>query len=72
VSTTDKTVKRVLMRRLSAEYAYRQRAAVVLRHVLDLSYGEVARIMGCSEDAAKMLYHRALKALKQAVSKEGV
>jgi len=27
--------------------------------------------MGCSEDAAKMLYHRALKALREAVQKEG-
>lgn len=30
-----------------------QRAAVIHRYVLDLSYAEVARAMGCSEEAAR-------------------
>jgi RNA polymerase sigma-70 factor (ECF subfamily) len=49
----------------------RQREAISLRHS-GLSFEEVGRLMDCSEDAAKMLYHRALKSLKEAVQKENV
>ncbi len=49
----------------------RQRDAISLRHS-GLSFEEVGTLMSCSEDAAKMLYHRALKALKESVQKEGV
>jgi len=42
----------------------RQREAISLRHS-GLSFEEVGRLMSCSEDAAKMLYHRALKALRE-------
>lgn len=47
----------------------RQRDAISLRHS-GLSFDEVGRLLGCSEDAAKMLYHRALKALREAVKEE--
>jgi RNA polymerase sigma-70 factor (ECF subfamily) len=49
----------------------RQRDAISLRHS-GLSFQEIGKLMGGSEDAAKMLYHRALKALKEAVAKESV
>jgi len=42
----------------------RQREVVGLRHRSDLSFLEIGELMGCSEDAAKMLYHRALKVLR--------
>ena len=48
----------------------RQRDAISLRHS-GLSFEEVGTLMSCSEDAAKMLYHRALKALRAAVAAEG-
>ena len=48
----------------------RQRDAISLRHS-GLSFEEVGVLMSCSEDAAKMLYHRALKALRAAVAGEG-
>jgi RNA polymerase sigma-70 factor (ECF subfamily) len=48
----------------------RQRDAISLRHS-GLSFEEVGTLMSCSEDAAKMMYHRALKALKESVPKEG-
>jgi RNA polymerase sigma-70 factor (ECF subfamily) len=48
----------------------RQREAISLRHS-GLSFDEVGTLMSCSEDAAKMLYHRALKALREAVAAEG-
>ena len=42
----------------------RQREVVALRHRSDLTFLEIGDLMDCSEDAAKMLYHRALKALR--------
>ena len=65
---------RIQYRALLAQVAQlpeRQRDAISLRHS-GLSFDEVGKLLGCSEDAAKMLYHRALKALKEAVKKEGV
>jgi RNA polymerase sigma factor (sigma-70 family) len=54
-----------------AELPERQRDAISLRHS-GLSFDEVGSTLGCSEDAAKMLYHRALKALREAAHKEQV
>jgi RNA polymerase sigma-70 factor (ECF subfamily) len=54
-----------------AELPERQREAISLRHS-GLSFDEVGSLLGCSEDAAKMLYHRALKALREAAHKESV
>jgi DNA-directed RNA polymerase specialized sigma24 family protein len=47
----------------------RQRDAITLRHS-GLTFEEVGTLMACSEDAAKMLYHRALKALRESVQAE--
>ena len=47
----------------------RQRDAISLRHS-GLTFEEVGVLMSCTEDAAKMLYHRALKALRQSVQGE--
>ena len=52
-----------------AELPERQRDAIALRHS-GLSFDEVGKLMDCSEDAAKMLYHRGVKALKDAVKRE--
>ncbi len=49
-----------------AKLPERQRDAISLRHS-GLSFEEVGGLMSCSEDAAKMLYHRALKALRDSV-----
>jgi RNA polymerase sigma-70 factor (ECF subfamily) len=48
----------------------RQRDSIALRHS-GLTFEEVGVLMSCSEDAAKMLYHRGLKALRDSVKKEG-
>jgi len=61
--------ERILYRELMGAMAglpERQREVIGLRHS-GLSFLEVGRLMDCSEDAAKMLYHRALKALRAAV-----
>jgi RNA polymerase sigma-70 factor, ECF subfamily len=44
----------------------RHREAIGLRHS-GLSFQEIGHVLGCSDDAAKMLYHRALKSLRAAV-----
>src|SRR3977135_37871 len=54
-----------------AQLPERQRDAISLRHS-GLRFDEVGKLLGCSEDAAKMLYPRALKALKEAAAREGV
>jgi len=41
---------------------------VVVGRFAWLSFEEVGHLMNCSEDAAKMLYHRALKALRDTVA----
>lgn len=54
-----------------AHLPQRQREVVGLRHS-GLSFSEVGELMSCSEDAAKMLYHRALRALRgQLATEEG-
>ena len=56
-----------LLQALSA-LSERQREAISLRSV-GLSFEEVGALLDCSEDAAKMLYHRALRALKESVQR---
>lgn len=66
--------ERIQYRALLSEVAKlpeRQRDAISLRHS-GLSFDEVGKLLGCSEDAAKMLYHRAVRALREAVHKQGV
>jgi RNA polymerase sigma-70 factor (ECF subfamily) len=53
-----------------ARLPQRQRESIALRHS-GLSFEEVGVLMSCTEDAAKMLYHRGLRSLRDAVHKEG-
>ena len=69
VDPAGQAEERIQYRALMAQVAAlpeRQREAISLRHS-GLSFEEVGRLLGCSEDAAKMLYHRALKAVREAV-----
>ena len=43
----------------------RQRAAVTLRYVNDLSYAEAGRIIGCSEEAARRSAFEGLRRLRE-------
>jgi RNA polymerase sigma-70 factor, ECF subfamily len=47
-----------------AELPERQRAAVLLHKYHDLGYGEIAKILGCSESALKSLLFRAYETLR--------
>jgi RNA polymerase sigma factor (sigma-70 family) len=42
----------------------RQRAAVVHRHVLDRSYGEIAKLMGSSEETARANVFQGMRKLR--------
>jgi RNA polymerase sigma-70 factor, ECF subfamily len=58
--------ERILYRELMdavARLPARQREVIGLRHS-GLSFLEVGVLMDCSEDAAKMLYHRAIRAVR--------
>jgi RNA polymerase sigma factor (sigma-70 family) len=43
----------------------KQRAAVVLRFVVDLPHAHAAEVMGCSEDAARRSLHEAMSTLRK-------
>ena len=48
-----------------AQLPPRQRAAVMLRYVGDLPHATVARMLGCSEEAARRSLHEGLKRLRE-------
>ena len=48
-----------------AELPDKQRTAVTLRFLIDSSYGEIADVMGTSEEAARRNVHEALKRLRK-------
>lgn len=50
----------------------RQRAAVVLRHLEDLSVREIADILSCSDAAVKHLLQRGLRILRQGEMSDGL
>jgi RNA polymerase sigma factor (sigma-70 family) len=45
----------------------RQRSAVLLRYVGDLPHRDIAKAIGCSEDAARRSLHEGLSKLREAV-----
>jgi RNA polymerase sigma factor (sigma-70 family) len=48
-----------------AELAPRQRAAVALRYIGDLSHREIAAAIGCSEEASRRSLHDGLETLRR-------
>ncbi len=59
------------LRAAVAELPAKQRLCVELRAFEDLSFKEVAAIVGCSEAAAKMNFHHALKKLRGQLMEAG-
>jgi RNA polymerase sigma-70 factor (ECF subfamily) len=70
VVAQERIVFRELMEAVS-RLPERHREVIGLRHA-GLSFLEVGQLMGSSEDAAKMLYHRAVKALRASMPPEEV
>jgi RNA polymerase sigma factor (sigma-70 family) len=50
-----------------AELPARQRSAVVLRYIADLSHRDIAGAIGCSEEAARRSLHEGLAKLRKVV-----
>ena len=55
------------LRRAMAQLPRRQRQSLIYRLGDGLSFKEIGSQMGCSEDAAKVLYHRGVVNLREAV-----
>jgi len=53
-----------IVRRTINSLPEKERTAVILRRYEDLSYGEIAKVLGCSTKAVKSCLHRALKKIK--------
>ena len=49
----------------------RQRTVLALRCYRDMAYADIAEVMGCSEFAAMMLFHRAKKSLGKQLARHG-
>ncbi|HEY3078934.1 MAG TPA: RNA polymerase sigma factor [Chloroflexota bacterium] len=56
--------------RFVAELPPKQRAALVLRRVEGREYGEVADVLGCSEESARANAYQALKKVRQRFGEE--
>ena len=52
-----------------AQLPDKQRTAVTLRFLIDSSYGEIAEVMGTSEEAARRNVHEALKRLRKELNR---
>jgi len=57
-------VTTILLREAIVRLPPRQRAAIVLRYLADLSIAEVAQAMGCADGTVKATIHQALKNLR--------
>ncbi len=53
---------------LLAGLTRRQRTALVLRYLADLSYADIGRAMGCAESTARATVHQALQRLRAEVT----
>ena len=63
VAVEDQLLVRAALQALTA----RQREAVVLRHVLDLSVDQTAQVLGTSPGAVRALTHRAVTQLRESL-----
>ncbi|MBN2592177.1 MAG: sigma-70 family RNA polymerase sigma factor, partial [Sedimentisphaerales bacterium] len=63
-----KQIVLISMRELSP----RHRAVLTMRCYKDMSYSEIARLMGCTEFGAQALFYRAKKALAKKLSQHGL
>jgi len=55
----------VLVRRMIGYLPEKQRLTLVLRVYQEMSFREIARVLGCSENSAKVNYHHAIKTLRK-------
>ncbi|NLI75044.1 MAG: sigma-70 family RNA polymerase sigma factor [Candidatus Riflebacteria bacterium] len=65
-------VKRRTLEELLASLTEEERMLVQLRIYQDLPFGEIAQVLGDSEGALRVRFHRVLKTLRVAAGKEGI
>jgi len=61
-------VAALALRAALAELPERQRAALVLRHYLDLPAADAARVLGVSPEALRQLCHRGIESLRSSLA----
>ncbi len=67
----ERSIEQDRLRAVLARLPETQRAAVVLRHVGELSNSEVGRVLGCPEGTAKSYVSRGLKQLRTMLVDQG-
>ena len=72
VAVAELRVTREQLRRAIRRLRPEHQQVIVLRFIDELGYPEVASIMGKSEGAVRVLQHRALRALSELLSREGM
>ncbi len=72
VAVAERSVEREQLARLLAALPERYRVPVVLRHVGDLSYAELAEVLGRPEGTLKAQVHRGLAMLRVAAAQAGL
>lgn len=71
-STVPSDESKNILRRAVSQLAPRQQIVVMLRSYQELSFREIAEIMECTENAAKVNFSHALKNLRDIMRKIGV
>ena len=69
--TAERRLEQACLARAMQHIAESHRQVILLRFVEGLSHAETAQILGRTENATKVLQHRALKALRRALETEG-
>lgn len=71
VETTERRLEQACLVRAMQHLSESHQQVILLRFVEGLSHAEAAQILGRTENATKVLQHRALKALRRALETEG-
>ncbi len=67
----NRELKQIVLRSMR-ELSPRHRAVLTMRCYKDMSYSDIATLMGCSEFGAQALFYRAKKALARKLSRHGL
>lgn len=67
----DRLADRATVFRLLEALPRSGREVLILHHLLGMSFGEIAAILGLAAGTAKVRAHRALKALREKIEQEG-
>lgn len=69
--TVERRLERECLARALRHLSDSYQQVILLRFIQSLSHAETAAILGKTENATKVLQHRALKALRRALAREG-